>query len=181
RTRRTAMRIARLHLITPDPVDDAVRAATMAALDAGVRWVQVRLKAGTDRDRFAVAAPLVADVAGRGGTVLVNDRADVALACGAPGVHLGRHDLPVRAVRAAVPAGFVIGATARNPDQARRAVDEGADYLGVGPVYATTTKAGLPDPIGPAGLAAVAAAVDVPVVAISGVTVARVPEVLDAG
>ena len=75
----------------------------------------------------------------------------------------------------------IIGATCRDPEQARRALDDGASYLGVGPVYATTTKVGLPDPIGLAGLEAVAAAVDLPVIAISGITVARVAEVIEAG
>jgi thiamine-phosphate pyrophosphorylase len=176
------MRVARLHLITPETLDAATRAGLEAALDAGVRWVQVRTKKGTDRYRYEAARSVVA--AGRrvGATCLVNDRADLALAAGAHGVHLGLDDLPVAAVRAVVPAGFVVGATVRNPDQARRAVAEGATYLGVGPVYRTATKAGLPEPIGPRGLAAVVgAAGDVPVVAISGVTVGRVPEVLAAG
>ena len=140
------MRIARLHLITPEPLDEAASVATAAALAAGARWVQIRVKGGTDRARWEAVQPFVARARALGATCLVNDRADVALAAGAAGVHLGLDDLPVGAVRAVAPAGFVIGATVRNAEQARRKADEGADYLGVGPVYATTTKDGLPPP-----------------------------------
>ena len=175
------MRIARLHLITPEPLDEAASVATAAALAAGARWVQVRVKGGTDRARWEAVHPLVARARTLGATCLVNDRADVALATAASGVHLGLDDLPVGAVRAVVPAGFVIGATVRNAEQARRKADEGADYLGVGPVYATTTKDGLPPAIGLAGLEAVVGAVGLPVIAISGITPARVPEVLAVG
>jgi thiamine-phosphate pyrophosphorylase len=175
------MRIARLHLITPEPFDGRVPAATFAALDAGARWVQVRLKEGTDRTRSLRTRLLTADIRGRGAVCLVNDRVDLALAAGADGVHLGLDDLPVGVARALVPPGFVVGATVRNPEQARRAADEGASYLGVGPVYPTSTKDGLPAPLGLAGLAAVADAVAVPVIAISGVTAARVPGLLGAG
>jgi thiamine-phosphate pyrophosphorylase len=172
------MPIARLHLITPETVDPA---AVAAALGAGARWVQLRVKGGNDRERFGTARSVGAQVGAAGAAWVVNDRVDLALAAGAGGVHLGLDDLPVAAVRAVVPDGFVIGATARDPEQARRAVDGGADYLGVGPVHATTTKDGLPAPIGLAGLEAVARAVSVPVVAISGITAASVPAVLDAG
>jgi thiamine-phosphate pyrophosphorylase len=175
------MRIARLHLITPEPLDAATVAATAVALAAGARWVQVRVKTGSDRERLARARDLVAVAHGYGATVVVNDRVDLALAAGADGVHLGLDDLPVAAARALVPDGFVVGATVRNADQARRKADEGASYLGVGPVYGTATKEGLPDPIGPGGLAAVAAAVPVPVIAISGITPDRVAEVRAAG
>ena len=75
----------------------------------------------------------------------------------------------------------MLGATARAPGPAERAVAAGASYLGVGPCHATTTKTGLPDPIGPAGVRAVVDAVDVPVIAIGGVTAARVPELRAAG
>ncbi|PZA18792.1 thiamine phosphate synthase, partial [Modestobacter versicolor] len=77
--------------------------------------------------------------------------------------------------------GHLLGGTAREPVLARRLVAEGADYLGVGPAYPTRTKTGLPDALGPAGIRAVAEAVDVPVIAIGGVTAARVAELLAAG
>src|SRR4051812_10586604 len=172
--------VARLHLITPNSTDhDVVRRAD-DALRAGAPWLQVRTKDATDRLRLALARRLVATATVYGSVCIIDDRVDVALAVGAHGVHVGADDLPVDIARTLLPTGAIVGATCRNPDDARRAVDAGATYLGVGPVFETTTKVGLPDPIGLSGLRAVATAVPVPVVAISGITPARVPMVLEA-
>ncbi len=177
------MPIGRLHLITPDATDASVLARTDAALAAGARWIQVRTKHGSDRERLAFAAVIAERCAAHQATCIVDDRVDLAWALGGTvsGVHLGADDLPVPVARRLLGPDIVIGATCRNPDDARRAEQAGASYLGVGPVYATTTKVGLPDPIGPAGLAAVCAATPLPVIAISGITRARVPEVLEVG
>lgn len=166
------MRTGRLHVVT-----DSVEVAR-GALSGGAPVVQVRVKGGTDRELHDLASRVVALCRAAGAVCLVNDRVDVALAVGADGVHLGADDLPVSAARALLPGG-VVGGTARDP-AGGLALPE-ADYLGVGPAYATTTKSGLPDPLGPAGVGAVAAAVAVPVIAIGGVTLARVPELLAAG
>ncbi|MDQ3383969.1 MAG: thiamine phosphate synthase, partial [Actinomycetota bacterium] len=83
-----------------------------------------------------------------GAAVIVSDRLDVALGAGTDGVHLGLADLPVRPVRHLAPQVLLVGATYRNEQHARQARDEGADYLGVRPVYATDTKQGLPGPVG---------------------------------
>lgn len=173
--------VARLHLITPDSTDPTVLARADEALGAGARWLQVRTKDATDRDRLAFARALVASVATHHATCVIDDRVDIALAAGAHGVHVGADDLPVGVARSLLPSDAIVGATCRNAEDARRAVDAGATYLGVGPVFETTTKVGLPDPIGLSGLRAVATAVDVPVIAISGITAARVPMVLEAG
>jgi thiamine-phosphate pyrophosphorylase len=178
---RAPVSIARLHLITPERSTDDVVNRVAAALAAGAPWVQVRTKRGTDQARLDHTAAVVAIVRAHGATAVVNDRADVALAAGAAGVHVGLDDLPVHAVRSFTSEGFLVGATVRNAEQARRAAGEGASYLGAGPVFATTTKTGLPDPMGLRGLAAITAAVDVPVIAVSGITVERVPGALDAG
>ena len=103
------------------------------------------------------------------------------MAAAADGVHVGADDLPVAAVRCVAGDGLLVGGTARDAETARRLVAEGADYLGVGPCYATTSKTGLPEPGGAARIRAVADAVSIPVIAISGVTTDRVPELLDAG
>jgi thiamine-phosphate pyrophosphorylase len=168
--------IGRLHLLT-----DAVPVAR-AALSAGVPVVQVRVGDGVcDRDAYDLAGTIVALCREAGARCLVNDRVHIALAVGAHGVHVGADDLPVEAVRRILGPDAVVGATARDPATARAAVAAGATYLGVGPAFATGTKDGLPDPIGPAGIGAVASAVPVPVIAIGGVTVARVPALLAAG
>ena len=105
----------------------------------------------------------------------------MALAVRAHGVHLGAEDLPVPVARSLLGREAIIGATCRDPESARRAEDGGATYLGVGPAYQSTTKSGLPAPLGPAGIERVASAVDLPVIAISGVTPTEVRELLDAG
>ena len=151
-----------------------------AVVRAGVDGVQVRAKHLGDRDLLAFARDVVGTVRPLGATVLVNDRVDIALAAGADGVHLGRDDLPLPDVRALAPDGFLVGGTCRSAAQAAAARDEGADYAGVGPVYPSPTKrAGLPAPIGLAALAD--ASGELPVVALAGITVDRVPEVMAAG
>jgi thiamine-phosphate pyrophosphorylase len=174
--------LARLHVLTDAGQADAdVLAFTDAVLAAGAPLVQLRLKGRSDRDWLQLATAVAARCHTAGATCIVNDRADLAVAAGADGVHLGAGDLPVAAARAVVGPQMLIGATARNPDQAVAAVADGADYLGIGPLFATTTKTGLPEPIGPAGLAAVARAIDVPTIGIAGVTVERVAEIFAAG
>ena len=166
----------RLHLITDSPT------VARKALAGGVDVVQVRVEDDvTDRDAYELTISIVEMCRERHATCLVNDRLHIALAAGAHGGHVGADDLPVRAARRILGPRAVLGATAREPETARRAVADGASYLGVGPAYPTTTKTGLPDPIGPAGIKAVAGAVEVPVIAIGGVTAERVPQLLAAG
>jgi thiamine-phosphate pyrophosphorylase len=164
-----------LHVIT----DDA--GAGIAALDAGAPVVQVRARGVTDRALHDLAALLCSAAHERGALCIVDDRVDVALAVGADGVHVGADDLPVAAVRRLLGPDAVVGASARTVASARAAVADGASYLGVGPCYATDSKPGLPEPIGTDRLAEVAAAVEVPVVAIGGVTAAAVGQLLAAG
>ena len=170
-----------LHVLTDARGGPAALAAVEAAVDAGAPVVQVRLKGCTDRVLHDFAAALVEICAGAGATCLVNDRVDIALAVGAGGTHLGADDLPVAAARRVAGPAHLIGGTARDPQRARQLVAEGADYLGVGPAYPTRTKTGLPTALGPAGVAAVARAVEVPVIAIGGITADRIPDLLRAG
>lgn len=175
--------IGRLHLITDTRPGRDPLAVVSAALAAGTPVVQVRVEdSATDLAAYDLARRIVDLCARHGATCLVNDRLHVALATGADGGHVGALDLPVAVARRVLGPEAVLGATARTPEQARAAVAAGASYLGVGPAYATATKDGLPAPIGPAGVAAVAAAVPgTPVIAIGGVTAERVPELLAAG
>lgn len=167
--------IGRLHVLV-----DSVPLAE-AALEGGAPTLQARVKVGPDRHRFDTVAAIVERCHDAGATCLVNDRADVAVAVGADGVHLGLQDLPVTAARRVVGPDAIVGATARDPATAQRLVAEGASYLGVGPTYATTSKTALPKPLTPAGVKAIADAVDVPLIAIAGITAGRVSEVLAAG
>ena len=173
--------LGRLHVLTDTRAGRDALAVVAAALSAGAPVIQVRAKGRTDRELFDFAARVAAACRAAGATCLVNDRADVALAAGAHGVHLGADDLPVAAVRSLVGPDRIVGGTTRDPASAVTLVAAGALYLGVGPAYGTSTKDGLPDPLGPAGIGAVAGAVDVPVIAIGGITAARVPNLLAAG
>ncbi|MBO9522803.1 MAG: thiamine phosphate synthase [Nocardioidaceae bacterium] len=150
----------------------------LALAEAGVEAVQVRDKDADDRALLAFATAAVAALRPLGVRVILNDRVDLALAAGADGVHLGAQDLPVSAARALAPT-LLIGATCRSRAAAVAAAREGADYAGVGPVFATTSKAGLPAPLGVEGLAEVTGVL--PVVAIAGIDAGRVPAVLAAG
>ncbi|SDT71162.1 thiamine phosphate synthase [Actinoplanes derwentensis] len=160
----------RIHVIT-DSID-VVRG--VAGLDEVA--VQIRVKT-SDAAAYAVAVEAVAICRSAGTTVLVNDRVGVALAAGADGVHVGADDLPVDAVRRVLRRSAIIGATCRSASSARAAVAAGATYLGVGPAFPTSTKDGLPPPLGAAAIAAVAEAVPgTPVLAIGGITAERVPQ-----
>jgi thiamine-phosphate diphosphorylase len=111
--------------------------------------------------------------------VLVNDRVDIALAAEASGAHVGSQDLPVNVARRLLGAAAVLGATARDATTAKQAMLDGATYVGVGPCFQSSTKDGLPTPLGRSGLAQVTA--HAPVIAIGGITLDRVPSMLDAG
>jgi thiamine-phosphate pyrophosphorylase len=113
--------------------------------------------------------------------LIVNDRLDVALACGASGVHLGQGDLPVPAVRRILGPGGKIGVSVNTPGEARRAEREGADYVGAGPAFATATKETDLPVLGPEGIAGIRRAVGVPVVAIGGIGAANAAAMARAG
>ena len=155
------MPIGRLHVVTDTrPGRDPIRTVS-AALDAGAPVVQVRGKQLTDRELYELAGRVAELCAAHGALCVVNDRPDVALAVDAGGVHVGADDLPVPAARRVLGPCRVLGATARDVATARSHEAAGASYLGVGPAYATTTKSGLPDPLGPAGVGAIARAVTI--------------------
>lgn len=167
-------RVPRFHVITP-----ICSVALLRALaDAGVDAVQLRDKDADDRTLLAFATAAVSTLRPLGVAVILNDRVDLALAANADGVHLGASDLPVATARALAPS-LVIGATCRSHAAAVAAARAGADYAGVGPVYPTVSKPGLPTPLGLSGLARVAG--PLPMVAIAGIDAARVPAVLGAG
>jgi len=176
----------RLHVVTGRHPLETVRAVVRAAvrLDATGRLaVQVRVEDDvSDRVAYELTVAAVRICRPAGVLCLVNDRIDVALAADADGAHVGADDLPVAAARTVLGVGCVLGATCRTPAAAAAAHVGGASYLGVGPAYPTHTKDGLPDPIGVAGVEAVArAAGAMPVIAIGGITADRVPALLRAG
>jgi thiamine-phosphate pyrophosphorylase len=175
----------RLHVVTSVRPLETVAAVVAAATGLGATSrlaIQVRVEDEvTDRAAYALTVAVL-EICRRATVLcLVNDRLDVALAAHADGAHVGADDLPVAAARTVLGPAGVLGATCRTPAAAVDAFAAGASYAGVGPAFATTTKDGLPDPIGPAGVGAVAAAVDAPVIAIGGITADRVPSLLLVG
>jgi thiamine-phosphate pyrophosphorylase len=152
-----------------------------SACAAGLRAVQLREKDLATRELLALAESLRAVTRVHGARLLINDRADVALAAAADGVQRTGASLPVSAYRLAVPEGFLVGASVHALDEAREAEAAGADFLVFGPVYDTPAKRPFGPPQGLEALQRVAAAAARPVLAIGGVTPARVGEVLAAG
>ena len=143
-------------------------------LDAGARVIQLRHKTADDA-AFGRAVEMLDCVRSYEDAVLiVNDRVDIALDIGADGIHVGQEDRDCREVVRRAPASMIVGVSARYPDVARSAAAAGATYVGAGAVFATPTK---PEAvvIGLKGLQAVVAAVDIPVVAIGGITRASPP------
>ena len=152
----------------------ALRAA--AAVLGGATMIQLRLKEESARSLVEIARIILATVPDV--PLVLNDRAAVALAAGAAGVHVGVDDLAPALLRRVVPPGFIIGASVGSDEEVARA--EGADYVGIGPVYATGSKSDAGDAIGPDRFAQLARRCGVPAVAIGGITSGRVAEVMAA-
>ena len=170
-----AFRTPRIHCLVSDRDDLSVLSA-MA--QAGIDGFQVRAKDLGGRALVALTRAVLDAVRPYAARVLVDDRPDVALAAGAHGVHLGADDLAVADVRGFAP-GLLIGATCRSRADVQAAAAAGADYAGFGPVHATTTKSGLPAPLGTAAITAAAGVL--PLVAIGGITPDRAAQARAAG
>jgi thiamine-phosphate pyrophosphorylase len=130
---------------------------------------------------LAAAAAIAPRARAAGALFLVNDRPDVARLVDADGVHLGQDDVPVPAARHVLGAGKLVGVSTHDPGELAGAVAAGADYVGVGPVYATTSKAGALAPRGPDLVRAARRLTTLPLVAIGGITPDTAAVVLDAG
>jgi len=150
------------------------------AIDAGVDVIQIRERDLAGRELAAVVRDTLALARGSQTRIVVNDRLDVALACGADGVHLRGDSVSAGAVRAVVPPGFLVGRSVRSVEDAVRASGD-ADYLIAGTVWPTPSKPGLSECLGEDGLRAIADAVRVPVLAIGGVDASRLALVASAG
>jgi thiamine-phosphate pyrophosphorylase len=152
-----------------------------AALRGGATAVQLRDKDATARATLALGSRLRALTRAHGALFIVNDRADLALALDADGVHLGQDDLPVAAARRILGPHAVVGVSTNLPEEACRAAEEGASYVGVGPAYPTNTKANTRALLGPRRIALVRAGTRLPLVAIGGITAAGAPALRAAG
>lgn len=159
---------------------DSLFTKTAAALEGGVTAVQLRVKSWAARDFVAAASALAVMARQRNALFIVNDRIDVALACGADGVHLGQEDIPVDAARRIAPPDFIIGASAHTNAQAAEARGHGADYVGCGSVFATATKGGV-TVIGPEGVKKALRGIGLPGVAIGGITLDNISRLAGCG
>ena len=166
-----------------DPLDTGADPVELAAalLAGGARLLQLRLKEATSRELLRVSDAIRPRARAAGALFLVNDRPDIARAADADGVHLGQDDLPVAAARRILGPERLIGVSAHDVREALAAEAAGVDYIAVGPIYATTSKA---RPLAPRGLdlvRAVRASVQRPLVAIGGISPDTAPAVRRAG
>ncbi|MDI6893880.1 MAG: thiamine phosphate synthase [Bacillota bacterium] len=152
-----------------------------AAARGGATAIQLRSKELTARQLYLTGLSLRRLTREMGLLFIVNDRVDVALAVDADGVHLGREDLPLEAARRLMGRRKIIGVSVDTVEEAERARRGGADYLGAGPVFATTSKCDAGPAMGPDGLRSICRAVRIPLVGIGGVNVHNARRVLEAG
>ncbi|MDR1978426.1 MAG: thiamine phosphate synthase [Synergistaceae bacterium] len=172
----------RLYVI-PDRVVGAplsLEEQTRLALEGGATAIQLRDKSMDGGELLETAARMAALCAEHGALFIVNDRLDVALLSGADGVHLGQSDLPVNEARKLAPRPFVVGTSAHRASQAEKAERDGADYLGGGAVFETGSKDDAAV-IGLQGLRELTGASRLPVVAIGGISLENLPEVMRSG
>jgi thiamine-phosphate pyrophosphorylase len=172
----------RLYLITDRhqtdgrPLTEVVR----RSLDGGVRAVQLREKDLSGAALYRLAVELRRLTSDFGALFIINDHLDIALAVEADGVHIGVNSLPVAAARRVLGRGKIIGYSAHTVDEAWRAQVDGADFATFGPVYHTPSKAAFGEPCGVKKLAEAAAALDIPVIALGGISLANINEALSA-
>jgi thiamine-phosphate pyrophosphorylase len=170
-----------LYLVT-DPQFDHIKGAK-AAIAGGVKIIQLRDKGGDKKKYLGLAKKMRALTKKDGVTFIVNDYVDIAKAVGADGVHVGQDDLQkttVKKIREVLGEDKLIGVTTRNLNQAKKAEKDGADYVSLGPIFATPSKPGI-EPRGVKKLAQVVQSLRIPVVAIGGINQFNVKEVLGVG
>ena len=160
--------------------EDALMAQVEAAIDGGASIVQLREKHLDEGDFLREAERFVALCRRKGAISIINDNVEIAARTGADGVHVGQEDLEAGRVRALLGPDKIIGVSAHNVEEALAAQAAGADYLGTGAAFVTGTKTNA-KPISRETIRAVTAAVDIPVVAIGGITRDNLPELKDCG
>jgi thiamine-phosphate pyrophosphorylase len=153
----------------------------MQAVDGGASMIQLRDKMTGPRQLLSEAREIARLCRARGVCFIVNDRLDLALAADADGVHLGQDDLPPKAARTILGRDKFLGVSTHSLEQAIWAAEQGADYLGIGPIFATGTKATGYEPRGCDIIRQLRTRIDLPLVAIGGITLSNVGEIVRAG
>jgi thiamine-phosphate pyrophosphorylase len=159
---------------------DLVRLVREAVL-GGVTVVQLRAKDLGTRDFLELASRMNEQLGKSGVPLLINDRVDIVLACGAAGVHLGQDDMPLPDARRLLGPDKIIGISVNSLDEAAEAERRGADYVGLGPIYATTTKDTDLPLVGSEGIRRMHKLIDIPIIAIGGINAGNAADVLRAG
>jgi thiamine-phosphate diphosphorylase len=174
-------RLAVYYVADPEQTERDIIAVVEDALAGGVTALQLRAKQMPGRDMYNLARQMRQRCQQAGVLFFVNDRVDIGVACGADGVHVGVNDLPLDATRSLIGAGMILGYSPLDLAEVSKAREWGADYVGLGPVYATGSKADAQAPLGPAGLAEQAAEANLPSVGIGGISLANAGAVIRAG
>ena len=162
--------------------EDSVR----IALEGGCRWIQLRMKDAADEHLYSVALRTQKLCQEYGATFIIDDRVELAKQIHADGVHLGKLDMPIREARKILGSGFIIGGTANTFEDVQAHYEAGADYIGCGPFRYTTTKSNLSPILGLEGYRQIIsrmkeAHIDIPLVAIGGITKEDIPSLLETG
>lgn len=172
----------RLYLITDGGGDSgAVTEKIGLALEAGIRLIQLREKGLSARELLRLARQLRASTRKYGARLIINDRLDIALLSEADGVHLGQRSCSAGEARKLIGKGKIIVVSAHSLKEARKAEGDGADFITLGPVFNTPSKAAYGEPVGIEMLKSVCDGIDIPVYAIGGIKVGNVKEVLSSG
>ena len=175
--------IGKLHILTDTVLQSRFShmEITRLAIAGGADTIQYRQKSGSTREMIEIARNMKRLCSEAGVTFIVDDRLDVAIAAEADGVHLGQDDFPIPMARELLGEGRIIGGSAATLDEARKCLSEGADYVGFGPVYPTSSK----DDAGPVSgidiLKQVVEIIPLPIIAIGGVGAENIPDVMRAG
>ncbi|NTV99623.1 MAG: thiamine phosphate synthase, partial [Chlorobiaceae bacterium] len=151
------------------------------ALRGGAPMIQLRHKTASGSDLYSWALEIRKLCRQYNALFFVNDRLDIAMACGADGVHLGQEDLPLQAAKKIAGNTILIGISATSLEEALKARDDGADYIGLGHIFPTTSKEKHHPPLGIETLEKAASLLSIPIVAIGGITLENAPELITAG
>ncbi len=175
--------IGRLHMLTDTVLQSRFSHLELArmAIKGGADAIQFRQKVGATREMIEIVRQLKQLCLNSGVTLIVNDRVDVAIAAEADGVHLGQNDFPIPLARKLLGESRIIGGSAASLEEAQKCLVEGADYIGFGPVYPTTSKEDADPVTGIKLLKQTVEAIPLPIMAIGGISVENTPEVIRAG
>ena len=176
-------KVGKLHVITDTLLQMRFSHVelTEMAIAGGADIIQFRSKSGSTREMINAATQMKILCSRAGVPLIINDRVDIALAVGADGVHLGQDDFPIPVARKLLGPDAIIGGSAGDMEEAEKCLAEGADYIGVGPVYDTKSKTDAGEAMGIENLRIIAEKIPLPIIAIGGITVSDMDELLNAG